>query len=91
MEDGTARAAGDLELQIGRLVDNYVMAVTERLCSLESHNPRVMGQSGFVEKRARILAGLDALDELVAGLRVSGARAGGPCSKPENRPEREAR
>lgn len=84
MEDQIAKAVDDLELQVGRLVDNYVMAVTERLCSIENDNPRVMGQSGFVEKRARILAGLDALDELVAGLRVSGARPGGLRSKLEN-------
>lgn len=81
-----AEAVGELELLIGRLVDNYVMAVTESLCSMENDNPGVMRKSGLVAQRAQILARLDALDALAAGLRDRGPRAGDPGSGPTGRP-----
>lgn len=80
-----AEAVGELELLIGRLVDNYVMAVTESLCSMENDNPGVMQQSGLVAQRAQILARLDALDELAAGLRDCSPRAGDAGSGPTGR------
>lgn len=72
MEQRIANVMCDLELAVARLVDTYVAVVTEGLCAMEHENPRIMEQAGFVERKALILKGLDALDGLVAGLREDG-------------------
>lgn len=81
MEQRVTDIVGELELLIARLVDNYVMTVTESLCAMENDNPRAMGQSGLVAQRAHILARLDVLDGLAADLRDCRLRnAGGDGS-----------
>lgn len=73
-------AAGMAELLkvsdgFAELVDKYVMAVTEGLCSLENQNRSVMERSDLVEHRNRIMEDLDALDGLMAGFRDTVALA----------------
>lgn len=49
-----------------RLVDQFVMVVTEGLCSMENENSRVARNPEIIVRKARILDGLDNLDRMMA-------------------------
>ena len=66
MEQRITQALCDLELLVTRLVDNYVMIVTEGLCSMENENGPVTQTPEIIDRKARILAGLDNLDRLMS-------------------------
>lgn len=72
----------EMEFLVAELVDNYVMVVTEWLCSIENDNPGMRGRSEFVEQRAKILAGLDMLEDLLVDLRTSTPPSGSPGVAP---------
>jgi hypothetical protein len=69
--DEEQRAEAVLKVTEGfaRLVDQYVMTVTEGLCALESENGGVMAQPDIEDRKARILKGLDTLDGLMVSIR----------------------
>lgn len=74
MENETLQAAADARLSrasdhLAQVVDRYVMAVTEGICSLENRDGSVRERPEFVARKARILGCLDALDGLVATFR----------------------
>lgn len=74
MENGILQAASDAELSrasdhLAQVVDRYVMAVTEGICSLEKQDRSVRERPEFIARKARILECLDALDGLVASFR----------------------
>lgn len=54
---------------LDRLLDEYVMVVTEGLCALENENPRIMEQPQVLDRKTRILELLDTLDMLTASHR----------------------
>lgn len=76
---------GEISDRVARVVDSYVMAVTERLCALENRDRDATERSEFVERKARILESLDVLDRLVAAFRhdFEGERA--CCAPPRRR------
>lgn len=86
MEYGTVNAALEADVssakeKFGRLVDEYVIVVTERLCSLDNEMPGLMQRSDMSDHKARILRGLEALDRLVADYRGTAGQAGEPQSR----------
>lgn len=67
-------AALDRSLVIMRMagqVDTFVMAATQGLCVIEKENAPLMEQPANRERKARILAGLGEIDEMMGKLRRS--------------------
>lgn len=62
---------------LDRLLDEYVMVVTEGLCTLENENPQIMKQEQVHDRKTRILELLDTLDMLTANHR-SGSTTDSP-------------
>lgn len=89
METRNLNAALEAEVssageKFARLVDAYVMAVTEGLCSLEHQAPGVMTRPGISDRKARILQGLDVLDGLLTEYRERITPDGAFPSLPES-------
>lgn len=82
MKAQVTETVGEMELLVAELVDNYVMVVTEWLCSMENDNPGMRGRPEFIEQRAKILAGLDTLEDLLVDLRTSNPPSGSPGVAP---------